>query len=136
MNTRIIRFHRLGGPEVLQVDQLALPSLGPNDVLVRHRAIGVNFIDTYHRTGLYQVPGLPSGLGVEAAGSVYVTRPTLFHHADDPSTLQEMSSELFRVLASGDVTISVNQKYDFNDAAQAHRDLEGRRTTGSSVLIV
>lgn len=309
----------------MQVDEIPLSPLGPTDVLVRHNAIGINFIDTYHRTGLYEVPCLPSGLGVEAAGlveelgaevsgltvgdrvaymlplgcyaearvvpawrlvplpaeisfetaagamikgltgqmllrrtyevsagetilvhaaaggcgsvlcqwatalganvigtvgndekaelaraagcaetivytredfvarvteitggkgvsvvydsvgkstfdgslqclqrfgllvtfgqasgavppvdvlsfsaagSVYVTRPTLFHHADDPDVLHEMSSELFEVMASGDVTVNVNQRYDFADAAQAHRDLEARKTTGSSVLIV
>ena len=75
-------------------------------------------------------------LSLSAAGSVYVTRPTLFHHADNRATLDAMSQELFQVLASGDVTIEIGQKYDWTDAAQAHRDLEGRKTTGSSVLVV
>ncbi|TZG26376.1 quinone oxidoreductase family protein [Sphingomonas montanisoli] len=58
-----------GGPEAIAREDLGALQPGPGEVLVRHRAIGVNFIDTYHRTGLYPVP-LPAGLGVEAAGVV------------------------------------------------------------------
>jgi NADPH:quinone reductase len=67
--TRAIRFTRTGGPEVLTLEEIALPELKAGDALVRQRAIGVNFIDTYHRSGLYPLP-LPSGLGSEAAGVV------------------------------------------------------------------
>ena len=66
---RAIRFARTGGPEVLTLEDIALPEPKAGEVLVRHHAIGVNFIDTYHRSGLYAVP-LPSGLGSEAAGVV------------------------------------------------------------------
>ena len=66
---KAIRFARTGGPEVLILQEIALPAPGPGQVQVRHKAIGVNFIDTYHRSGLYKLP-LPSGLGVEAAGTV------------------------------------------------------------------
>ena len=66
---KAIRFHETGGPEVLRIEELPLPEPGPGQALVRHTAIGVNFIDTYHRTGLYKLP-LPNGLGVEAAGVV------------------------------------------------------------------
>ncbi len=58
-----------GGPDVLEWGSVVLPELGPKEVLVRHRAVGVNFIDIYFREGLYPVD-LPSGLGVEAAGVV------------------------------------------------------------------
>lgn len=64
-----IRFEATGGPEVLRLAAVSLGDPGPGEARVRHTAIGVNFIDTYHRTGLYPVP-LPSGLGVEAAGVV------------------------------------------------------------------
>lgn len=64
-----IRFSQLGGSEVLSLETRTLPSLERHQVLVRHDAIGVNFIDTYHRSGLYPVE-LPSGLGTEAAGIV------------------------------------------------------------------
>jgi NADPH2:quinone reductase len=60
---------RTGGPEVLEAQNIAIPSPGPGEVLVRHEAVGLNFIETYHRSGLYPVP-LPSGLGTEAAGVV------------------------------------------------------------------
>jgi NADPH2:quinone reductase len=64
-----IRIHKTGGPEVLQWEEVTVPQPGPNDALVRHKAVGLNYIDTYHRSGLYPVP-LPSGLGTEAAGVV------------------------------------------------------------------
>lgn len=66
---KAIRFDRTGGPEVLKLEDIELPPPAAGQVRVRHGAIGVNFIDTYHRSGLYQVP-LPSGLGLEAAGTV------------------------------------------------------------------
>ena len=58
-----------GGPEVLEPELIDLPRPGEGQVLVRHEAAGLNFIDTYHRSGLYKVP-LPSGIGSEAAGVV------------------------------------------------------------------
>ena len=66
---RAIRFSKFGGPEVLSLENIDLPAPKPGQVRVRHTVIGVNFIDTYHRTGLYAVP-LPSGVGLEAAGVV------------------------------------------------------------------
>ena len=68
---KAIRFSQFGGPDVLALEDVALPDPAPGQVRVRHTAIGVNFIDTYQRSGLYPVP-LPSGLGVEAAGIVDV----------------------------------------------------------------
>src|ERR1700689_1343255 len=66
---KAIRFHSPGGPEVLKYEDVELPPPAPGQVRVRHSVIGVNFIDTYHRSGLYKLP-LPSGLGSEAAGTV------------------------------------------------------------------
>jgi len=66
---KAIRFAKTGGPEVLALEDVALPAPAKGSVRVRHTVIGVNFIDTYHRSGLYPVP-LPSGLGMEAAGVV------------------------------------------------------------------
>lgn len=66
---KAIRIHNTGGPEVLSFEDVELAPPGPGQVLVRHAAIGVNFIDTYQRSGLYKLP-LPSGLGGEAAGTV------------------------------------------------------------------
>lgn len=67
--TRAIRFEQTGGADVLSFDEVTLRPPADGEVRVRHKAIGVNFIDIYHRSGLYKVP-LPSGLGLEAAGIV------------------------------------------------------------------
>ncbi|MDX2274268.1 MAG: quinone oxidoreductase [Hyphomonadaceae bacterium] len=66
---KAIRIAQNGGPEVMQLAEVETPSPGPHEVRIRTEAIGVNFIDTYHRSGLYPVK-LPSGLGGEAAGVV------------------------------------------------------------------
>ncbi|KRB48583.1 quinone oxidoreductase [Phenylobacterium sp. Root700] len=66
---KAVQFQATGGPEVLEVVDVPTPVAGPGQVLVRQQAIGVNFIDTYHRSGLYPVQ-LPSRLGMEGAGVV------------------------------------------------------------------
>lgn len=67
--SHLIRFERTGGPEVLQWVEVDVPPPAAGEVQVRHHAVGLNYIDTYHRSGLYPLP-LPSGLGQEAAGVV------------------------------------------------------------------
>jgi NADPH:quinone reductase len=69
-----IRFHKNGGPEVLQWESVEVGEPGPGEARVRHTAIGVNYIDTYHRSGLYKL-ALPSGLGTEGAGKVEAVGP-------------------------------------------------------------
>jgi NADPH:quinone reductase len=69
---KAIRIEKTGGPEVMQPVDVDLPPPGPGEVRIRQTAIGLNFIDTYHRSGLYPVP-LPSGIGLEAAGVVEET---------------------------------------------------------------
>ncbi|RQR57259.1 quinone oxidoreductase [Burkholderia sp. Bp9002] len=64
-----VRFHETGGPEVLRRETVEVGEPGPGQVRVKHAAVGLNFADTYFRSGLYPVP-LPSGIGVEAAGVV------------------------------------------------------------------
>ena len=66
---RAIRLSKTGGPDVLELVEVETPPPGPGQILVRHEAIGINFIDTYQRSGLYPIK-LPSGLGSEAAGVV------------------------------------------------------------------
>ncbi|MCB1908583.1 MAG: quinone oxidoreductase [Rhodocyclaceae bacterium] len=81
-------------------------------------------------------PVPPFDLGLLAKmGSLYITRPTLFTYTAARKDLVLMGEELFSVVASGRVRIEVNQRYALEDAAQAHRDLEGRRTTGSTILL-
>src|SRR6478609_3730324 len=69
-----VRIAETGTAEVMRFEPFDAPEPGPGEALVRHRAIGVNMIDTYHRTGLYPVP-LPATLGVEAAGVIEALGP-------------------------------------------------------------
>jgi NADPH2:quinone reductase len=81
-------------------------------------------------------PVAPVNLGIlSTKGSLYVTRPTLATHIASRADLVERASALFEVVKSGKVKIETTGKYKLADAAQAHRDLEGRKTTGSVVLI-
>ena len=64
-----------------------------------------------------------------------MTRQTLFTHIAAREAMQAMSDDLFAVVASGQVKIHVEQRYALADAAQAHRDLEARKTTGSTVIV-
>ncbi|CAA7621962.1 quinone oxidoreductase [Magnetospirillum sp. UT-4] len=72
--TKAIRIHRTGGPEAMVWEGVEVPAPGPGEVLIRHTAVGVNFIDIYHRTGLYPTP-LPTVLGLEGAGTVEAVGP-------------------------------------------------------------
>jgi NADPH2:quinone reductase len=79
----------------------------------------------------------PVDLGIFAQkGSLFFTRPTLNTYAAKRSDLLAMAKDLFQVVLSGAVKIEINQTYPLKDAAQAHRDLQSRKTTGSTVLIV
>ncbi len=72
---------------------------------------------------------------LQAKGSLFATRPTLNHYAAKRDDLMSISKDLFEKVGSGAVKIPVNQKYALKDAAQAHRGMEGRQTTGSTILI-
>ena len=72
--THAIRFHQTGGPEVLRWEEVSVGDPGPGEARIRHAAVGLNFIDIYHRTGLYPLP-LPSGIGLEGAGTVEAVGP-------------------------------------------------------------
>ena len=81
-------------------------------------------------------PVPPFGLNELASrGSLFITRPTLFTYTSTRSNLEAMSADLFAMVESGKVKIEINQRYALKDAAQAHRDLELRKTTGSTILI-
>ena len=67
--TRIVKIEKTGGPEVLKLETIKLEKPSPDEVTIEHKAIGLNFIDTYHRSGLYPVE-LPSGIGAEGAGII------------------------------------------------------------------
>ena len=68
-------------------------------------------------------------------GSLFLTRPTIMHYTARRADLEALGNELFTVVASGQVRIEINQTYPLRDAAQAQRDLEARKTTGSTILI-
>jgi NADPH2:quinone reductase len=72
--THAIRFSKTGGPEVLQWEEVTVPPPGQGECQIRHKAVGLNYIDTYHRTGLYPLP-MPSGIGLEGAGTVEAVGP-------------------------------------------------------------
>ncbi len=186
--TRAIRFARTGGPEVLELEEIPLPEPKAGEALVRHHAIGVNFIDTYYRSGLYAVP-LPSGLGSEAAGVVEkvgegvttvrigervayagagapaaysdaraISAERLVPLPDDitdeiaaASLLKGMTAEflihrtfpvargqslLWHAAAGGVVKVKIGQRFPLAEAAAAHRALESRSTSGSTLLTV
>ena len=67
--TRIVKIEKTGGPEVLKLETINLKKPSPEEVTIEHKAIGLNFIDTYHRSGLYPIE-LPSGIGAEASGVI------------------------------------------------------------------
>ncbi len=75
-------------------------------------------------------------LGILAQkGSLFVTRPTLMHHITPRAKLEAAAAELFDLMVCGKIMVEIDQRYALADAAQAHRDLAGRKTTGSSVLV-
>lgn len=99
-------------------------------------------LDSLSPRGLLVSYGNASGpvtdfdLGVlSAKGSLYVTRPTLMTYVAKDEDLQANTRDLFEVVENGKVKISIDQRYDLKDAAQAHRDLEARKTTGSTILL-
>jgi NADPH:quinone reductase len=100
-------------------------------------------LDSLKRRGLMVCVGTASGpippfnpQMLAMKGSLYLTRPALADYIADPAEKDALAGELFDHVAAGRIRIEINQRYALKDAAQAHRDLEARRTTGSSVLMV
>lgn len=77
---RAVRFHQVGGPEVLKLETVIVPDPQMDEIVVRQKAVGLNFIDTYYRSGLYPTE-LPSGLGTEGAGIVEMVGKNVKHVA-------------------------------------------------------
>jgi NADPH2:quinone reductase len=99
-------------------------------------------LDSLRARGLMVSFGNASGpvppfsvLELSRRGSLFLTRPTLFHYIATRAELERGARELFAVIGSGDVRIEIGQTYPLQDAAEAHRDLEERRTVGSTVLL-
>jgi NADPH2:quinone reductase len=77
-----------------------------------------------------------SPLLLSQKGSLYLTRPTLFHYIATREQLEKSAGELFSMVESGKVKIEVKQRFPLKDAAEAHRQLEARKTTGSTILTI
>jgi NADPH:quinone reductase len=100
-------------------------------------------LDSVKRRGLLVCVGTASGpippidaTQLAIKGSVFVTRPALADYIADPAEKSELAGDLFGHVAAGRIKIEINQRYELRDAAQAHRDLESRKTTGSSIFVV
>jgi NADPH2:quinone reductase len=72
---RAARIHEYGPPEVLRIEPIDVPAPGPGEALIRHTAIGLNFVEVYFRRGTFQAPALPAVLGNEGAGIVEAVGP-------------------------------------------------------------
>ena len=100
-------------------------------------------LDSLKRRGLMVCVGTASGpipefnpVLLAMKGSLYITRPALADYIADPAEKKELANELFDHVASGRIKIEINQRYELKDAVQAHRDLEARKTIGSSVFVI
>ncbi|MEQ1753363.1 MAG: quinone oxidoreductase [Micropepsaceae bacterium] len=100
-------------------------------------------LDCLKRRGLLCIMGTSSGavppvdpMLLVTKGSLYLTRPALADYVADPAERNELVSELFGHVAEGRISIEINQHYPLENAVQAHRDLEARKTTGSSIFVV
>ena len=100
-------------------------------------------LDSLKRRGLLVCVGTASGpiepfnpQILAMKGSLYVTRPALADYIADPAEKAELAAEIFGHVAAGRIKIEINQRYALEDAVQAHRDLEARKTTGSSIFVI
>jgi len=127
------------------VAQRVLTLTGGKKVPVVYDGVGKDTwsasLDSVQPRGLVVSFGNASGpvenvsLGILAAkGSVFVTRPTLASHVDTPEKMQAAANELFGLIGKKKIKVTIHQRYRLEDVAQAHRDLEARKTTGATVL--
>lgn len=100
-------------------------------------------LDSLKRRGLLVCVGTASGpipdfnpVLLAIKGSVYITRPALADYIADPDEKKALAKELFDHVGSGRIKIEINQRYELKDAVQAHRDLEARKTIGSSIFVI
>ena len=100
-------------------------------------------LDSLKRRGLMVCVGTASGTIppfdpqlLAMKGSLYLTRPALGDYIADPAEKAELAGEIFGHVAAGRIKIEINQRYELKDAVQAHRDLESRKTTGSSIFVI
>jgi NADPH2:quinone reductase len=120
---------------------------GGSGVSVVYDSVGkdtfASSLDSLKRRGLLVCVGTASGpippidaMQLALKGSLFVTRPALADYIADPAEKAALAAELFGHVAAGRIRIEINQRYRLQDAAQAHRDLESRKTTGSSIFVI
>ena len=133
-----IQIRQTGGPEVLNWTAVDVGEPGSGQVRLRQAAAGLNYIDVYHRSGNYPQP-LPFIPGLEGAGTVEAIAPDVrglkvgdrVAYAGPAGGYSEV-----RLIASGKVRINVDQRFALKDAADAHKALEARATSGSTILTI
>ncbi len=117
---KLIRVHAYGGPEVLQVEKAEVPHAGPGQALLQIEAVGVNFVEIYHRTGLYKMP-VPFTLGTEAAGTVEAVGPgvTTVRPGDRVVSVNVLGAYAEYALAPADRLVPLPDKVSTRQAAAA-----------------
>ncbi len=115
---RAVRLHATGGPGALSLEDVPVPTPGPGDILVRHAAVGLNFIDIYQRDGLYPVP-LPTTLGLEAAGTVEAVGPgvTRFQAGDRVAYCSTLGAYAEANVVKADRAVRIPDPVSFDVAA-------------------
>jgi NADPH2:quinone reductase len=114
-----IRIHQHGGPEALKWDKIDVPAPGKGEIRVKHHAVGLNYIDTYQRSGLYKLPNLPAVLGMEGAGQVIATGEgvTEFKAGDRIAYANPMGSYAEERNMPADRAVKVPDGIDYKTAA-------------------
>jgi NADPH:quinone reductase-like Zn-dependent oxidoreductase len=124
-----IQIRQTGGPEVLNWIPIEVGEPGSGQVRLRQTAAGLNHIDVCPIDSIAPVL-------LSQKCSLFLTRPLLFHYIARREELEASANELFNVVASGKVRINVNQRFALKDAADAHKALEARATSGSTILTI
>lgn len=116
---KAIRVHETGGPEVLRYEDITVPEPGLGEILVRNRAIGLNYIDTYFRSGLYPAPQIPFTLGNEAAGEVLAVGPNVdaFKPGDRVAYVATLGSYAEQRVVAVNSAVPLPQAVSFETAA-------------------
>ncbi|CAH1689819.1 putative quinone oxidoreductase 1 [Hyphomicrobiales bacterium] len=114
-----IRIHKNGGPDVMRFEEITLPAPGPGELLIKNRAIGLNFIDTYFRSGLYPVPRLPLVLGNESAGEVLAVGPNVaeFKAGDRVAAISTHGAYAEERIVPATSAVSLPAAISYEDAA-------------------
>ena len=117
--TKAIRIHQAGGPEVLKYEDVDIGDVGPDEVRLKHTAIGLNYIDVYQRSGMYPIGDLPKTLGMEAAGVVESvgSKVTRFAPGDRVLALPFTGAFAEAALAGEDSVFKIPDAMDFVTAA-------------------